>query len=178
MFQANRNRHVAAALLLALGAPVAFAAETAATPRVTSQAPVVKVRPRVPQLSADVKARRERLWNAASPAVRAWVKQVAPGIAKGTGEPEALARAAVQARWSHVRAAGASDTLTFMANYEAAKALQVDIKNKLDSMSEMGEMDQMRTQAAMDRLSKLMSTLSNLLKKASETASGITQNMK
>ena len=31
---------------------------------------------------------------------------------------------------------------------------------------------------AMDRLSKLMSTLSNLLKKASETAQGITQNIK
>ncbi len=51
-------------------------------------------------------------------------------------------------------------------------------KNKLDSMSEMGEMESLRLQMAMDRLSKLMSTLSNLLKKASETASGITQNIK
>jgi|SRR5688572_29866225 len=52
------------------------------------------------------------------------------------------------------------------------------IKNKLDSMSEMGEMESLRLQMAMDRLSKMMSTLSNLLKKASETASGITQNIK
>jgi hypothetical protein len=51
-------------------------------------------------------------------------------------------------------------------------------KNDLDSMSEMGEMESLRLQMAMDRLSKMMSTLSNLLKKASETAQGITQNLK
>ncbi len=52
------------------------------------------------------------------------------------------------------------------------------VKSKLDSLSEMGEMESLRLQMAMDRLSKLMSTLSNLLKKASETASGIIQNIK
>lgn len=52
------------------------------------------------------------------------------------------------------------------------------VKNKLDSMSEMGEMESLRLQMAMDRLSKLMSTLSNLLKKISDTASAITQNIK
>ncbi|MDT4936322.1 MAG: hypothetical protein QOK11_4214 [Pseudonocardiales bacterium] len=52
------------------------------------------------------------------------------------------------------------------------------VKNKLDSLSEMGEMESLRLQMAMDRLSKLMSTLSNLLKKASDTAQCITQNIK
>jgi hypothetical protein len=52
------------------------------------------------------------------------------------------------------------------------------VKNKLDSLSEMGEMESLRLQMAMDRLSKFMSTLSNLLKKASETAQCITQNIK
>ena len=52
------------------------------------------------------------------------------------------------------------------------------MKNDLDNMSEMGETESLRLQMAMDRLSKMMSTLSNLLKKASETASGITQNIK
>ena len=47
-----------------------------------------------------------------------------------------------------------------------------------DSLSEMGEMEALRMQMAMDRLSKLMSTLSNLMKKASETSSQITQNLK
>lgn len=45
-------------------------------------------------------------------------------------------------------------------------------------MSETGEMESLRLQMAMDRMSKMMSTLSNLLKKISDTASAITQNLK
>ena len=52
------------------------------------------------------------------------------------------------------------------------------MKHDLDSMSELGEMESLRLQMAMDRMSKMMSTLSNLLKKISDTASQITQNMK
>jgi hypothetical protein len=51
-------------------------------------------------------------------------------------------------------------------------------KNDLDSMSEMGEMESLRLQMAMDRMSKMMSTLSNLLKKISSTGQNITQNLK
>ena len=53
-----------------------------------------------------------------------------------------------------------------------------DLEHNLDSLSEMGEMESLRLQMAMDRLSKMMSTLSNLLKKLSETAQGISQNIK
>jgi len=53
-----------------------------------------------------------------------------------------------------------------------------NMKNDLDSMSEMGEMESLRLQMAMDRLSKMMSTLSNLLKKISDTQQSITQNIK
>jgi hypothetical protein len=66
-----------------------------------------------------------------------------------------------------------------------ARALQGDVddelarmKHDLDSLSEMGEMESLRLQMAMDRMSKMMSTLSNLLKKISDTAAGITQNLK
>ena len=52
------------------------------------------------------------------------------------------------------------------------------LKHDLDSMSEMGEMESLRLQMAMDRLSKMMSTLSNILKKISDTASSITRNLK
>jgi hypothetical protein len=62
---------------------------------------------------------------------------------------------------------------------QAAMARLVDeIKSDLDSMSEMGEMESLRLQMAMDRMSKMMSTLSNLLKKMSDTAAQITQNLK
>lgn len=57
-------------------------------------------------------------------------------------------------------------------------AAKESINNTLDSMSEMGEMESLRLQMAMDRLSKMMSTLSNLLKKISDTSSAITQNIK
>jgi hypothetical protein len=53
----------------------------------------------------------------------------------------------------------------------------ISIKNDLDSLSEMEEMESLRLQMAMDRMSKL-STLSNILKKISETASEITGNLK
>lgn len=56
--------------------------------------------------------------------------------------------------------------------------LESNVKSQFDSLSEMNELESLRLQMAMDRLSKLMSVLSNLLKKASETASGITQNIK
>ena len=56
---------------------------------------------------------------------------------------------------------------------------QIDqIKGDLDSMSEMGEMESLRLQMAMDRMSKMMSTLSNLLRKISDTSQSITQNIK
>lgn len=52
------------------------------------------------------------------------------------------------------------------------------MKSDLYSMSEMGEMESLRLQMAMDRLSKMMSTLSNLLKKVSDTSDTITSNIK
>jgi len=50
--------------------------------------------------------------------------------------------------------------------------------SQLDSMSEMGETESLRLQMAMDRLSKMMGTLSNLLQSVETTNAAITQNMK
>ena len=50
--------------------------------------------------------------------------------------------------------------------------------NTFSDISELGEMESVRLQMAMDRLTKLMTTLSNLTKKISDTASAITQNLK
>jgi hypothetical protein len=65
-----------------------------------------------------------------------------------------------------------------IASVENLRAIVDDSKGRLDSLSEMGEMESLRLQMAMDRLSKLMSTLSNLMKKSSETAEAILQNLK
>jgi hypothetical protein len=58
------------------------------------------------------------------------------------------------------------------------EAVLDDVKGRLDSMSELGEMESLRLQLAMDRMSKLMTAISNLLKKASDTAQQIAQNIK
>ena len=58
--------------------------------------------------------------------------------------------------------------------YEARDRL----KAELDSVSEIGEIDSLRLQMALDRLSKAMTTLSNLLEKTSATNDAITNNMK
>lgn len=52
------------------------------------------------------------------------------------------------------------------------------IQRDLDSTNELGEMESLRLQMVMDRMSKMMSTLSNLLKKISDTNSAIAQNLK
>ena len=51
-------------------------------------------------------------------------------------------------------------------------------KNVLDQMSEVGETESLRLQTAMDRLSKMMTTLSNILKKIDDTSQQIAQNLK
>jgi hypothetical protein len=48
----------------------------------------------------------------------------------------------------------------------------------LDNLSEMGEMESMRLQMAMDRRSKFTEALSNIEKKMSQTSSDITKNIK
>ena len=52
------------------------------------------------------------------------------------------------------------------------------LKAELDSVSEISEMDSLRLQMALDRLSKAMSTLSNLLEKTSATDDAIINNIK
>ena len=65
-----------------------------------------------------------------------------------------------------------------ITSVEQLRLVRYSLQARLDSMSEMGEMESLRLQMAMDRLSKFMNTLSNLLKKSSDTASGIVQNLK
>ena len=56
--------------------------------------------------------------------------------------------------------------------------LDATIAQTKDSLAEMDQMDQLRLQTAMDRLSKAMTALSNILKKMSDTDADITNNIK
>ena len=57
-------------------------------------------------------------------------------------------------------------------------ALRDQAKAELDSLSETSDLDQLQLQMAMDRLSKALSVLSNVLKKYDDTAKNIVGNMK
>lgn len=58
------------------------------------------------------------------------------------------------------------------------KSLAEKVSRDLDSMNEMSEMNSLRLQMAMDRLSKMQSSLSNILKKIDSTKNQIVQNLK
>jgi hypothetical protein len=60
----------------------------------------------------------------------------------------------------------------------ALRAIQDELKNELDSIGEMSEMESLRLQMAMDRLSKLMTALSNFFKKISGTRNALIGNLK
>ena len=63
---------------------------------------------------------------------------------------------------------------------EGTRELDLAALDKVSAadFSEMGEMESLRLQMAMDRVSKFMSTLSNLLKAIGVTGSQITGNLK
>jgi hypothetical protein len=64
------------------------------------------------------------------------------------------------------------------ADWQKTAALHDGLQSDLDSMSELGETESLRLQMAMDRMSKMMTTLSNILKKISDTNQSIIQNIK
>ena len=61
---------------------------------------------------------------------------------------------------------------------EIVRAAHAVIASQLDSFSDMAEQMQLRLQMAMDRRSKFIEALSNLMKKQSDTASAIIGNLK
>lgn len=222
--------------------------------------------PGVPQIPPAAAARAAQMDRIASPAVKSWVAREGPAIARASGDPHVMARAAVsRTQWATLgnMSDGDIEALAFLVLMEAAKSAQEDLKaimgrvkainaskaqmrealsrlqqdadrmrdlpastpcrppecglsstalestrrsalvmrrpvaarapattvgelpglrdamkSDLDAMSEMGEMESLRLQMAMDRLSKMMSTLSNLLKKLSDTSTSIVQNLK
>jgi putative addiction module CopG family antidote len=58
------------------------------------------------------------------------------------------------------------------------RAIRESLAGKPDSLTDLGEFEQLRLQMAMDRRSKAMSVLSNVLKKMSEAQAAIVANLK
>lgn len=68
--------------------------------------------------------------------------------------------------------------LQLQKELEALQKQQGELKDKLDSMTEMSETTAMRLQMMMDRRSKFMEALSNMMKKMAATSDSIKQNLK
>ena len=64
------------------------------------------------------------------------------------------------------------------ADLDELNGAQAALRAELGSISDMSETESLRLQMIMDRLSKLMSTLSNVLKQSADTQKTIIQNMK
>jgi hypothetical protein len=58
------------------------------------------------------------------------------------------------------------------------RAIRDDLRDRLDSLSAMSELTSLRLQMAMDRRSKFIETLSNVLKKIDSTQETVVQNLK
>jgi hypothetical protein len=65
-----------------------------------------------------------------------------------------------------------------LTTYGDLARLEADAKNSLDSLSDLSEMTSLRLQMEMDRREKALETLSNLMKKMSDTAESIIGNLK
>ena len=72
-----------------------------------------------------------------------------------------------------------SNLLSFYVLAEVARILGMPNElKKLDSMNDMSEMRSLRLQMTMDRRSKFISTLSNIMKKITNTQDTLVQNIK
>lgn len=72
-----------------------------------------------------------------------------------------------------------ADTSDTAAAYTAlVTEAQQAIEDRLDALSELSEMAAQRLQMAIDRRSKFLSTLANIMKKLSDTDTTIAQNLK
>jgi hypothetical protein len=77
------------------------------------------------------------------------------------------------------------DTKAMLAEMQAAnqkkkamRAAQDSLKDQKDALSDMSQEQQLKMQMMMDRMSKAEQAMSNMMKKASETSSGIISNLK
>lgn len=108
-------------------------------------------------------------------AARAVLVELASG--PENADPYPVARREVRSRFGRL-STQQSDLLSLYVLTSVAGLLSRPDELKRNGMNEMSEMTSLRLQMMMDRRSKLMSTLSNLMKKTSDTQKSLIQNLK
>jgi hypothetical protein len=124
--------------------------------------------------------RYREILNRLQPSARQKLKRASQSFAVRIGQCPDAEDAAVLARQEVERVFDQpSETQADLLTLGVLAGLSVDASTgRLDRPGDMDELTQLRLQMAMDRQSKFMSTLSNLLKKQSDTSAAIVQNMK
>ena len=110
-------------------------------------------------------------------ATRALLAHLASG--PENADPYAFAQQEVHSKFYQL-SSEQSNLLSFYVLGEVARILSnpEELKEKLDGMNEMSEMTSLRLQMMMDRRSKFISTLNNIMKKISTTQDTLVQNLK
>jgi len=136
-------------------------------------------------LEQSVVARKQRVESFLQPATKARLDQVIRKLlsclASGSENVDLYAFVQTELQSSFPRLSiEQSNLFSFYVLAETARLLtaQDELKGKLDSMNEMSEMTSLRLQMMMDRRSKFISTLSNIMKKISTTQDSLVQNIK
>jgi hypothetical protein len=105
------------------------------------------------------------------------LKQINEAKASLSKKSQASVGTSVSPKPTTVKAASGPVQPTPIPKAEFAKKLQ-SASNNMDSLSEMGEMESLRLQKTMDKVSKSAAMISSVMKKQSETSQSITQNLK
>lgn len=116
-----------------------------------------------------------------------WQKSLSPRKALAADDARARGRAAYlsgkspEALVAEIRAAhpAGGDEIVATALKEARATGKAEVEAlKGDGLTELAEAEQLKMQAAMDRLSKFEQTLSNILKRMAETQGSVAGNLK
>ncbi|MEW6336878.1 MAG: hypothetical protein ACOY3Y_11805 [Acidobacteriota bacterium] len=173
-------RTILSVMLLAAAAPVAAQREPVAAGAAREGAEVRRDLAFERTVSARARGFDASLRPSARSKIALAVKSVIAHIAYAPGEPDpdASARQEVRARFGRLDDAE-SDLATFLVLAEAARCLgePASLARQLD-VGSLAEERSLRLQMAMDRRSKLIQTLSNLIQKISQTESAIVGNLK
>jgi hypothetical protein len=140
-----------------------------------------------PAFPPGAEAREARLLTKVGPQTRAWIQREGVREAALDNISEEVAIDAVQNNFGDTYGLGGDSdvaALAFIVLMEASKSAQADLKSIMDGVKQLNDQKQAlrdqvaKVSAAIDRRSKLMQALSNILKKTSVTDAGVTQNLK
>jgi hypothetical protein len=132
-----------------------------------------------PRIERGASERYREILNRLQPPAREKLRRATRAFAQRIGpcpdaeDPALIAEQEVEAAFE-TSSEAQIDVLTFAIMAGLADALT----HRLDTLGDMDEMAGLRLQMAMDRRSKFMSALSNVLKKMADTNSSVVQNLK